>query len=743
MRPRAKSSILICTVVAVLTLAALGQLRNLDTNTQDWQNWVEISSESRATYGLYQQLFGSSDFLVISWPGCTEDDPRLSTYVGEIKSLDQQGLIKSYSDGPTVVRQIVESKVEVSAETARKRLKGILFGPDEKQTCLTLELSQAGSTNRRETVDRVLQAADNTEGLDRDLIKLGGNAYVNVALDEEVNRSMILAVPGIILAFLIAWWSLGCLRQTIVALTTSGMAALFSLALVIATGYTANGLTILMPILVLTVTLSSAIHLLGYYSASDKSSVEERLAEMLSLGTKPASFAMITSAIGVGSLAIGKVPAVQQFGTYSFFSILIGLALLIFFLPAFARLLFGTSKSTQTRAATIGPIRLAILALTSNRSLPIVSSFIVALGVTAVGLFWINPKIETEALFLPESRFRQDYQWLEENVIPLEGVQVILKFPKQDQTNWNEQLASTIIIQNQLTKLEMVQYGFSAASVAGRIPGIGRDVETTARRSLFNETIGSRLSDLKDSNLFSETADAWYWRIQLACFAHNENDYNWLSAKCLETVSETQLQVTGTASGYPRPTAFVSGLNVLAYQGGQSVFTDLCKSFMLALIVITLVMVLLLHRIQSSLIAMLPNITPPVILFGTLGLIGYSVDIGMLLTACVGLGIAVDNTFHFLHQYQIQLDRTGRPATSVKKAFVHCSRAILQTTAITCCGLFCFAFAVFVPVRQFAIAIVAILLLALIADIILLPALISLWKGKLFQPANRSASKTP
>ena len=175
----------------------------------------------------------------------------------------------------------------------------------------------------------------------------------------------------------------------------------------------------------------------------------------------------------------------------------------------------------------------------------------------------------------------------------------------------------------------------------------------------------------------------------------------------------------------------VTGLNPIAAQGHVSLFEDLSRSFLLALALISLMMIVLLRSFHAGLIAMLPNIMPAIMLFGILGWVRYPIDVGMVLTASVGLGIAVDNTFHFLHRMRHVARKTSSPRQAIRTAFRDCSGPMLQTTAICCSGLSLFVFAQFLPVRQFSVAIVVILIFALLADLIVLPALASLRNRKL------------
>jgi uncharacterized protein len=94
------------------------------------------------------------------------------------------------------------------------------------------------------------------------------------------------------------------------------------------------------------------------------------------------------------------------------------------------------------------------------------------------------------------------------------------------------------------------------------------------------------------------------------------------------------------------------------------------------------------------------------------------------------LGIAVDDTLHFVCWYMTERRASFRPKVAVARTFRACSTAMLQTTLICCCSMLPFLLADFVPTQQFASLMISILIVALVADLVLLPAIL-LQAGKL------------
>ena len=129
---------------------------------------------------------------------------------------------------------------------------------------------------------------------------------------------------------------------------------------------------------------------------------------------------------------------------------------------------------------------------------------------------------------------------------------------------------------------------------------------------------------------------------------------------------------------------------------------------------------------------MLPNVFPIVVVFGWMGWRQIPIDIGSMMTACVALGIAVDDTLHYLLWYRREIDKGATRADAIRRCFDHCGKAMVQTTLICGLGLLVFSMSSFVPTGRFAWLMLALLTSALVADLIFLPAILASPLGKAF-----------
>ena len=205
--------------------------------------------------------------------------------------------------------------------------------------------------------------------------------------------------------------------------------------------------------------------------------------------------------------------------------------------------------------------------------------------------------------------------------------------------------------------------------------------------------------------------------------------------------------------------ATYSGIVPIVYKAQRSLLQSLVDSICLAFVMIAFVMMLLLRdwkrrvsagnllNVTGGLVAMLPNVFPVVLIFGLMGHIGREVDIGSMMTASVAMGVAVDDTIHFMTWFRKGLRDGMNRTNAVRLAYRRCGAAMTQTTFIGGLGICVFGLSTFTPTQQFGVLMLLLLVAALVGDLIFLPAILIGPLGKLFEfkkdKTNRNRTDQP
>ena len=179
--------------------------------------------------------------------------------------------------------------------------------------------------------------------------------------------------------------------------------------------------------------------------------------------------------------------------------------------------------------------------------------------------------------------------------------------------------------------------------------------------------------------------------------------------------------------------AVYTGMVPIVYKTQHALIQGLTGSLLTAFILITLLMILLLGSVGAGLVAMLPNIFPVVVVFGFIAWIQMPVDVGTMMTASIGLGVAIDDTLHYLTWYREGIRRGLSPKGAAERGYRRCAKAMTESSLISGLGLSAFMLSTFVPTQRFGLLMLATLFAAEIGDLIFLPALLTGPLGRFFQ----------
>jgi predicted RND superfamily exporter protein len=176
----------------------------------------------------------------------------------------------------------------------------------------------------------------------------------------------------------------------------------------------------------------------------------------------------------------------------------------------------------------------------------------------------------------------------------------------------------------------------------------------------------------------------------------------------------------------PGQTIRLTGHMVIFVQMIERFITSMAKSYTIALVVITLLMVLLIGRIGIGLMSMVANIAPVLCIFGLMGFAGIPLDMATILIGSIVLGLVVDDTIHFLHHFRKAYDETLDLPTAVRETLHTTGRALAITSMVLSGGFFIFTASFLKGNIRFGWLTGCAVLLALAADFFLVPALLTL-----------------
>lgn len=157
----------------------------------------------------------------------------------------------------------------------------------------------------------------------------------------------------------------------------------------------------------------------------------------------------------------------------------------------------------------------------------------------------------------------------------------------------------------------------------------------------------------------------------------------------------------------------------------QGLIEGILAGLITSLLVMALLCVVLFRSIRLALIAFLPNILPVAAVYGTMGVVGLPLTSGSAMVATVALGIALNDTVHFLlHYRKLTRDMEQPIPTAIRNTFEHIGRPIVLTSVVLVAGFSIFLLTDFLPLHHFGLLAAGAMLAALVGDLVLLPNLL-------------------
>jgi uncharacterized protein len=641
-------------------------------------------------------------------------------------------------------------------QPAEKIVDSCFFVPGAP-IALAVSLSDAGLADRSAALARIREATAEA-GILPEQLRLGGSAVAASELNREVlhaawnsnapwfklqQRSVMLtsALVGAILVYVLV----RSIRLATVVLVASLACTFLAVALVPATGGTMNMVLVVMPSFLLVVTLSGGIHVANYWRNSHGLGPMPAVVQAYQRAIVPCFLAAGTTAVGLASLCTSSLSPVRDFGLYSAVGTLLSFLAVVYVVPALL-LVWPASPPSASDSSHPGWYRFG-RAVTAR---PVLQTCVTLLlcGVMSAGLLYFRTETKVIRYFSEQSRVVQDYWFLEGHLAGIVPIETIIRFdePAQHETNFLDRMELVREVEVQLRQHPEITGCLSLPDFQP-VSDIAAD-ETSRlalaryhkRASLAEQRI--RSGEIEGTNAFYSVATApaalqtstgplsvvpgdELWRITAQVNVMTDADY----AVVLSEVDRLAQEVLRLQGGTRH---LVTGTVPVFLRTQQAVLDSLITSFGLAFAVILAVFVLLLKSVPAALVAMIPNVLPITVVFGVASFAGLKTDIGSMITASIALGMAVDGTLHFLSWFQQKLKAGVPRREAVVSAVLHSGPAIWQTSWVVALGLLMLVPAELLLISRFGWLMAAMVLAAMVGDLVLLPQLLATRLGDLF-----------
>jgi len=158
---------------------------------------------------------------------------------------------------------------------------------------------------------------------------------------------------------------------------------------------------------------------------------------------------------------------------------------------------------------------------------------------------------------------------------------------------------------------------------------------------------------------------------------------------------------------------------------GASMHT-MASSYSMAFVLITIMMILILGSFKIGLVSMIPNVLPVVMTLALMDILSMPLDIFTMLVGAIIIGLSVDDTVHFFHNFSRYHHKGVGTKRAIEETMLSTGRAMVATTIVLSLGFYVYIFATMSNIINFGILTGTAIIIALLSDILIAPALLKL-----------------
>ncbi len=753
-------------VACALVLAGRARIDN------SYEAYFDPADPAYLAYEQYREDFGSDEvsYVLYEAPGIPHGPWNLEVmrkidaltsaledevpFLYEVKSLTNAELTTGSGDG-IEIRKLQDDFPETQEELlalreaylAKPMLVGGILSEDATHGALILEMDRS-STDPLEEIRLDPEAGDALPNLypqatNAVIEKIlsrpeyagivfhhSGDVPLNTAYNEIIGgeSATLDLITSLVIGLLLLFFFRSFVG-TLAPLVVVQVSVILTVAFVVLLGWKLDMSFGQAPTLLTAIGVAHSVHVLSEFGGRFRTLRDRReaLVQTLYLVGTPCLLTSLTTAAGFASMSFVPIKSIAHSGVYNAFGVLAAFVMSLTLLMAL--LSFGRrtprgpapAEGTDKGGERLRRVLAGVAAFDVRHRRAILAASALVFLVSGAGM----------------ARIVVDSNWLNDfsDRLPLK--------------------ATTLRVDEVMGGVTNVIYLFDSGEPEGiKEPAVLREMERVqqiAEREDWLVRKGYSLVDvLKDLNqAFHDGDPAWYrlpesrelvaQYLLLYEMSGGEQAEEYVSSDYRRASLELRLKLAMTSdtaelvakidealAAEPLAAASVSmtGIGALWLKLLSYIVSSQIQGFLMAFGVIALMMVGVFRSLGTGLISMVPNLAPVALTLGAMGWLGIELDYSKLSIAAIAIGIAVDDTIHLVSRYRHEFRRCGDYEQALLAAMQDVGRALIITSTALVCGFLVLLFSLLASQAMFGVLLATTIVIALIADFLLMPALV-------------------
>ncbi len=543
----------------------------------------------------------------------------------------------------------------------------------------------------------------------------------------QLREIIVSAVVSALLVTLLLWWLLRRFWGVFVSLVSIGLGMLLFLGLLGALGRSLNALSALYPLLMIIVGTSDVVHILSKYQdellrgKSRRDAIRITIKE-IGLATFMTS---ATTAIGFLSLTTSRIGPIREFGVNSAMGVLVAFITVIVFTTTLLTWFSADQISRLGREQNFwNKLLNSTYLFTHTHTRHIVWGTLLLGVVLCLGVAQVGTNYDLANNLPRGSKITEDFLFFERELAGFRP----LEFAVYAQ---NGLRADDPAVLRQMDALEQFLRRYPAIQAISSVTTVYKSIH---QMNNGNQRAAYRLPDDDETLEQYRRLSAKIPKQGISVLLSQDGSKARITSRVkdcgADSIKAMGQQIDRFVAEHTNPTIAKfrrTGTGLIIDKNAEYVRTSLFQGLAISVGVISLLMALLFRNLKILLISLVPNVFPLLVAGALLGYFGIPLDAGISIIFTIVLGIAVDDSIHFLSRFKLLCGQGIAVEQAIQATMMETGKPIVQTTILLFFGFLVLLFSVNPPSVYVGLVISATLVSALVCDLLLLPILLRRW----------------
>lgn len=705
-------------------------------------------------FDRYKEQFGTDEFIVIAFQRerifdrkslelidritrKVEDldnvrDVISLTNVNNIRGTEQDFIVER------LVKEIPSTEEEMK-ELEKEALSNPLYlndliSKDGKTTAILVKLEDIPGDDvyKKVLVEEIKGILD--EEMENQPFYLSGKTVIDYSLAHYMQKDLKLFLPiTILLIALILYVLFRNIIGVIFPMMTVFICLIWTMGFLYLEKSSINNVSTMLPPLIMALSVAIGVHVLTQYrrEASIAKDREETFIDTVHHLLIPCLLTSLTTAAGFASLGVSSIPAVRDFGIVAAVGMLFSFLITITFLPI---ILYLTKRPPTKVVKTQEPdildrflLKIGHFNQYWTKRILLISVLVVIFSLIGISRL----RVETNLLefFKKHSPVYQSTSFIEDNLSGVSSINVSLEAERIDTFKEPQVLRKVEDLQDFLKNRPKIDKVTSLVDYIKDMNQSFHNENPEYYRIPHSRKLIAQYLLLYDAEDLENYVDSHYLWATVSARVREHS-----SARLKGLIDDTKAYINENFSQGLE--VRVTGNSVLDSNLIDILVKSQINSLALAMFVIFGMMFILFRSVKIGLLSIIPNVIPILINFGLMGWLGVPLNTATAMIAVVAIGIAVDDTIHFLSCFASEMKKDGDHLQSMYRTLSLKGRAIISTSIILFLGFGILISSSFAPTIYFGVLTAGIMVSALLGDLIILSALLVFFKPKFGGPSK-------